>query len=335
MTGVLAPAWRLTAFTVAMLGVLALVVVVIRQPVAGPTEDYRAIFADANGLHSGDDVRLYGVRVGKVESIALEQGRAVVRFTVQRDSAIHDNTRLAIRYQNLTGQRYLDIQRDPVAGARIASGATIGVERTTPSFDVTGLFNGLKPVLATMSPDAINRFSESMIAVIEGDGAGVGPALEAIGRLSEYVGDRQLVISALIRNMAEISDRIGGRSPQLVTLLGKLADVFQTLQTRIDGLIDFALTAPPVLDPIDDLLATLGLSENVNPDLDNVIRTLFPNPQEVIDMLGKAPALLAALRAAVPAAGSAPPAPCSRGSAELPTALRILVAGQQVTVCKG
>ncbi|MET9485462.1 MCE family protein [Nocardia sp. NPDC006630] len=332
MRSILGSAWRLAAFATVMLVVLGMVVIAIRQPVSGSTDGYRAIFTDANGLHTGDDVRMYGVRVGKVESIALEHDQAVVRLTVRRSSAIYDNSRLAIRYQNLTGQRYLDIQRDTAPAARTAPGATLGVDRTIPSFDVTSLFNGLKPVLATLSPEAINTFSESMLAVIEGDGNGVGPALDAIGRLSQYVGNRQLVISTLIQNMSEISDKIGGRSPQLVTLLGKLADVFQTLQTKIDGLIDFALTAPPVLEPIDDLLATLGLSENTNPDLDHIIRTLFPNPQEVIDILGQTPALLAALNAAVPAPGG-PAAVCGHGAAELPSALKVLVSGQRVTVC--
>ena len=32
---------------------------------------------------------------------------------------------------------------------------------TQPSFDITALFNGLQPVIATLSPDDINTFAEN------------------------------------------------------------------------------------------------------------------------------------------------------------------------------
>ena len=39
------------------------------------TNDYTAVFSDSSGLAGGDDVRMAGVRVGRVESIKLENGR--------------------------------------------------------------------------------------------------------------------------------------------------------------------------------------------------------------------------------------------------------------------
>lgn len=323
--------WRLLVFAAAMLVVLALIVTAIRRPVAGETTQFQALFTDANGLKTGDDVRMYGVQVGKVKSIRLQENLAAVDLDVENDSAIYDNSRFAIRYQNLTGQRYVDIQQAATPGTRTSPGTDVGTDRTVPSYDVTSLFNGLEPVLSTLSPEALNRFGESMLAVIDGNGSGIGPALDAIGQLSSYVSDRQAVISTLVRNLAEISDRIGGRSPQLVTLLAKLSDVFESLQVKIDGLIDFALTAPPVLDPIDRLLATAGLTEQRNPDLDALLRTAFPNPQDILDMLSRLPGVVAGLGATLPGGGAAE---CGRGAADIPAPLAILVAGQQVTICR-
>ncbi|WP_067687683.1 MCE family protein [Nocardia jejuensis] len=334
MTSVRGSALRLILFAVAMIGVLALVITAIQRPVSGDTDEYRALFTDAGGLRTGDDVRVFGVQVGKVESIALQGQQALVGFSLRRSASIYDNSRLAIRYQNLTGQRYVDLQQQATPGGKTPPGAMIGVDRTVPSFDVTALFNGLKPVLSTLSPEALNQFGASLLAVIEGDGNGIGPALESIGKLGSYVADRQRLITTLIRNLSEISDKIGGRSRNLVALLSKLSDVFTSLQIKVDGLIDFALTAPPVLDPIDDLLATLGLSENVNPDLEDVVHRLFPNPQDLVDQLGTLPGLLAGLAATLPQPGSNLDLRCSHGSAELPAPFAVLVAGQKVSICK-
>ncbi|WP_280354388.1 MlaD family protein [Nocardia otitidiscaviarum] len=327
-----AAAWRLGLFAVVIVAVLAMVIQLIERPVAGETEAHDALFTDANGLKVGDDVRMYGVQVGKVRSIDLDGNRARVRLTVKIDAAIYDNSKLAIRYQNLTGQRYIDLQQQPRPGVRLPADATVGVEQTVPSFDVTSLFNGLRPVLATISPEAINQFTASMVAVIEGDGSGVGPALDAIGQLASYVDNRQQVIGTLIRNMSELSDKVGGRVHHLVPLLARLSDIFESLRENIGGLAQFAVTAPSVLAPVDSLLRTLGLAEGN--DVDELIRRLFPDPQEAVAVFGRLPAVLAAADAALPSASGWTPQ-CSRGTAELPGLLQVLVSGQRVVLCNG
>ncbi|WP_348537427.1 MCE family protein [Nocardia cyriacigeorgica] len=334
MISVRGAAWRLAVFAVVVTVLLGMIVTAINRPVDEPTVGYRAVFTDVNGLRTGDDVRVHGVAVGKVEAIALRGNQAEVRFELAESTPIFDNTELAVRYQSLVGQRYIDLRHAPEPGVRLGAGATIGVEHTVPSFDITRLFNGLKPVLATLSPEALNRFTESMLAVIEGNGSGIGPALDAIADLSAYVTDRQHVITTLVRNLSEISDTIGGRSAPLITLLGNVADIFDSLQRNVVGLIDFALTAPPVLRPANSLLATIGFTENDNPDIENILRLLIPSPEAVVDVLGRLPAALAALDAAIAQQipGSSPV--CSKGPAPTPPPLQILFAGQGVSICR-
>ncbi|MEV0294650.1 MlaD family protein [Nocardia sp. NPDC050710] len=327
-------ALRLLLFAGVMVVVLALVLTAITRPVAGDTEAHDALFTDANGLKVGDDVRMYGVQVGKVEGIALDGVTAKVRLTVTTSTPIYDNSTLAIRYQNLTGQRYIDLQQQPNPGIRLAAGAAVGAEMTIPSFDVTSLFNGLKPVLATMSPESVNQFTESMLAVIEGDGSGLGPAMAAIDQLSKYVGDRQQVIAALVRNMSDLSDRVGGRVHYLVPLLARLSDIFQSLQANIGGLAQFAMTAPSVLGPLDRLLGTLGLSQDSGADTDGLIRQLFPNPQEAVEVFGRLPGLLDSVDNALPRTAAGWKPECSKGAAEVPAPVRVLIAGQRVAICQ-
>ncbi|MET8776732.1 MCE family protein [Nocardia sp. NPDC050713] len=327
-------AWRLGLFAAVMAVVLALVLTAIERPVSGDTQAHDALFTDANGLKVGDDVRMYGVQVGKVEKISLDGVKAKVHLTVKTATPIYDNSTLAIRYQNLTGQRYIDLQQQPNPGVRLPANAVIGADMTVPSFDVTSLFNGLKPVLATLSPEAVNQFTESMLAVIEGDGTGIGPAMEAIGKLSQYVGDRQQVIGQLVKNMSDIADRVGGRVHYLVPLLARLSDVFQSLQANIGGLADFAMSAPAVLGPLDRLLATLGLDPRSGQDIDAMIRGLFPDPQQAVEVFGRLPGLLQSVDNALPRTVAGWQPECSKGAAELPAPVRVLVAGQKVAICQ-
>jgi phospholipid/cholesterol/gamma-HCH transport system substrate-binding protein len=335
MISVRGTAVRLGLFAAAMLVVLVLVLTAIQRPVDGATEHHKGLFTDASGMKVGDDVRMYGVQVGEIEAVELDGALARVRFSARIDHPVYTNSTLAIRYQNLTGQRYLDIQQPPQPADRLAAGATLGTDHTVPSFDVTSLFNGLQPVLATISPEKINQLAESLLAVIEGDGNGVGPALAAIGQLSSYVSDRQQVITTLVRNMSEAADKIGGRAPHLVDFIGNITDVFEALRTNLVGLIDFALTAPPVLDPADRLLATLGFTVWDNPDIDKMVRRLIPDPEQIVDILGRLPAVLAGIAAAVPTRDGSPAPVCSKGNAAVPSVLQVLIGGRKVKVCKG
>jgi phospholipid/cholesterol/gamma-HCH transport system substrate-binding protein len=269
------------------------------------------------------------VPVGKVEQITLDGGKARVEFVVQRSRPVYDTSTLAIRYQSLTGQRYIEIRQPDQPGKPVAANAIIDTDHTIPSFDITQLFNGLQPVLREFSPGALNKFTENALAVIQGDGSGIGPTLDSIQQLSRYVTDRQAVISTIMGNLAAISGELGGRSPHLVTLLRGLADVLTAFQGKLDQLFDFAAIAPSTMGPLNSLMATLGFTEGTNPDL----RRLFPDPQASVDLLGKLPGLLQSLAAAIPSTGPVD-FTCAKGDAEVPGVLEALIAGQRIAICR-
>lgn len=329
--------WRLGLFAAAMVGLLVVIATAITRPVHGDTDTYHALFTDVSGLKSGDDVRIYGLSVGKVTGIHLDGARAQVDFSVHSARPVYTASVLAIRYQSLTGQRYIDVRQPDTAGDKLRAGATIDTDKTVPSFDITQLFNGLQPALAEFSPGAMNQFTQNVLAVIEGNGNGIGPALDAFEKMSRYATDRQTVLAAIVSNLQGISAQIGGKSPYLVTLLRGLADVFTAFREKIAGLIDFAAVAPSALGPLNSLLATLAFTENTNPDLVQDLRLLFPDPDQAMEVLGRLPGLLQSLANLLPP--STPDAPridrtCSKGPGEVPGPLAVLIGGQRISICQ-
>src|SRR3712207_9115625 len=55
-------------------------------PLIGGGDVYYANFTEAGGLKPNDEVRIAGVRVGKVEKLELEDGQVKVTFRVRTDS---------------------------------------------------------------------------------------------------------------------------------------------------------------------------------------------------------------------------------------------------------
>ncbi|MFE3056021.1 MlaD family protein [Nocardia sp. NPDC059239] len=322
------------ALATALMGVvLAGVFRVVERPVSGETDSYTALFTDANGLRPGDDVRLYGVQVGKVGDVGLDGTLARVRFTVTRAHPLFANSKIAIRYQNLTGFRYLDIEQPDRPGAHRNPAMVFDTAETVPAFDITTLFKGLQPVLAQLSPEDLNQFGAGMLAVIEGDGTGLGPALGAIEKLSHYASDRQAVLSTLVANLSQISDHLGGKSGNAMKLLTNLTDLFVTISDKLPGLVSFSDQIPPVLQPLRSMLTVLGVTGAPDRDLDAALKQAFPDPREAVAVFDRLPGLIQAMTAAVPATGPDATMTCSHGAATAPEPLRMLIAGQRIVLC--
>jgi phospholipid/cholesterol/gamma-HCH transport system substrate-binding protein len=324
---------RVALSVLAMAVVLAGVFRLIERPVDGDTDTYTAMFTDANGLRTGDDVRLYGVQVGKVRGVELDGALARVRFTVTQGHPLYTETLVAVRYQNLTGFRYLEIRQPDRPGARRTSASAFDTAHTIPAFDITTLFNGLQPVLAQLSPDDLNRFASSMLAVVQGDGNGIGPALDAIDTLSRYASDRAQVLSILVNNFAQVSAHMAGKSGNAMQLMTNLTELFVTITDKLPGLVQFAMEIPPMLRPLLDLLDVLGVTGEKNRDLDALLHRVLPNPRQAADVLGRLPGLIQTLATTVPPTGPDANMTCSHGIAAAPAPLAVLIAGQRITLC--
>lgn len=309
----------------------ALVISAMRSPVSGPTRTYTAEFSDVSGLGANGDIRTRGVRIGKVHSIELRErdGKTIahVQFTMEEPYTPTDATTLAVKYQNLTGVRYIDADFGEKPGLPVEH---VALENTKPSFDITSLFNGLQPVLATMSTEDINRFTENAIALLQGDGGGLRPMLDDAQRLANLASDREQVIATLADNLARIADSMGGRSDGVVEFLRSVSFPIAKAMTVLDEFHKTATYGPEFLTPIKRLLDAYGLAPGA--DVDAMVASAFTSLEEAAEAVRLLPPAVAGLQ--VPA--SAPTgagAGCSHGIAQLPTDVQVLLNGSEVVVC--
>lgn len=233
---------------VAVAVVLTLIIVnALRTPVNGPVRHYDALFTDASGLIVGNDVRISGVQVGKVEKIHLDGKNARITFNVLTDHPLYQNTTVAIRYQSLVGQRYVEIAQAPTPSAPLAAGTTIPLGQTIPSFDIAKLFNGFRPIFETLDPAQFNRLTENILQLIQGDERGIGPILRDIDAVLKLSVDRQAALQTIITNLGDISKDLGGTSDQLFYLINDLNDVLEPFEKQADEFNRAGADALPVL----------------------------------------------------------------------------------------
>src|SRR3954469_2685905 len=78
-------------------------------PLIGGGDTYYAAFSEAGGLKANDEVRVAGVRVGKVKKIELRDSSVRVEFKVDKGVKLGAATGAAIKVKTLLGAMYLGL----------------------------------------------------------------------------------------------------------------------------------------------------------------------------------------------------------------------------------
>ena len=263
MTGIAAPLTKLIIFAVVTLVSVLLLLAGVQNTYFASTSDYKARFTDASGLIAGSDVRIAGVRVGQVTDVEVaDRTQADVSFKVDEGRQLPASAIFAIKYQNLIGQRYLDISRGvgPV-GATLRPDATIPATQTRPPLDLTVVFNGFKPLFQALSPNDINQLSYEIIQVLQGEGGNVNSLLAQTASLTSTIADRDQVIGSLVDNLNSVLDTVNARDENLSGLI-------VSLQQLTSGLAADRQAIGGSLGPIADLTTTTaGLLNDARPPL--------------------------------------------------------------------
>jgi phospholipid/cholesterol/gamma-HCH transport system substrate-binding protein len=271
MRGLLSPLIKLVAFLVVTSFATYVLAATIANTSYGSTTTYRADFTDANGLNIGDDVRVAGVRVGTVSGISIvRHNTAEVTFTVQKSRPLPDSAEVTLRYRNLIGQRYLDVdQGNPGDSTKLQNPNTpIPESRTHPAVDLTVLFEGFKPLFEGLDAGQINQLSEEIIQTLQGEGGSLELLFSTLGDLTNSLADKDKVIGDVITNLNSVLSTIGQRDTELSNLIVQL-------QGFISGLANDRKTIGNALTGINNLSTkTAGLLTQVRQPLAKDIKDI-------------------------------------------------------------
>lgn len=262
------------------------------RPLGQSTTTYRAAFTDVVGLKPGSDVRIAGVRVGRVNDLALTGEHATVTFEVTDDQTLPADVEAHVRYADLLGARYIALQPGPTAGGALPADALIPLARTQPAVDLTELFNGFQPVFNTLEPAEINTLARHLIAVFQGQGGTIDSLLSHVVALTTTVADQDKLIGEVLVNLNKVTDFALRNEPDFTRLVDSLAALTERMAKSREQI-------GTVIDASSELARGLsGLVTDLRPALDNDLRsldkfagTLATNSDEFASTIQAAPEL--------------------------------------------
>jgi phospholipid/cholesterol/gamma-HCH transport system substrate-binding protein len=272
MRGVISPLIKLVVFLIVTAFATYVLGTTIANSSYGATHSYSADFRDVSGLTVGDDVRIAGVRVGSITGIKIVQhNTAQVAFSVTKSTQLPTSVIAQLRYRNLIGQRYLDIEYGPGnTSSTLQPHAVIPENQTRDAVDLTVLFQGFQPLFQGLDADQINQLSGEIISTLQGEGGSLDLLLGTLGDLTNTLADKDHVIGEVVDNLSSVLTAVGARDAELSNLIVQL-------QGFVSGLAQDRTTIGNAIDSINSLAtSTSGLLTKVR----------APLKKDIVDLTG-------------------------------------------------
>ncbi len=187
---------------------------------------YTADFAEAGGLRGGDEVRVAGLKVGKVNSIELSGDQVEVTFGLS-GVELGDQSRASIKSDNALGSKFLAIEP-------WGSGATkhIPIARTDAGISVNDELGRLTSSTAEIDAQQLAKSFDSISAVLDQTPTEFRSALKGVSALSQTLSARDAELQTLLQHASSVSGVLAERNREITSIVGNGSQLFQELALR-------------------------------------------------------------------------------------------------------
>ena len=250
------------------------------------TYEMEGTFTDAAGLRNGDEVKLAGVKVGRVTGIEAdrEHGLVKVEWVINKGVDIRDGANADIALETLLGSKFIRITRATDGEALFAdvpredrvipheeceSNGACTIRTTTP-VDVFDLTRESTERIEATDNDRLNTFINQLAAITEGKRGTVTELVNGIATVSGAINERETELKDLLDHADELAANLAEKDQTLVQLI-------DSSQRILDFLIDRrAALAAALGDGSDAVAALSALIESNRTALDAILGDLHP-----------------------------------------------------------
>jgi phospholipid/cholesterol/gamma-HCH transport system substrate-binding protein len=221
-------------------------------PLIGGGTTYHAMFSDASGLESGDEVRIAGVRVGKVTSIGIKDGEVLVDFKIKSNSPFGMQTGAQIKVKTLLGSMFLALT--PKGAGQLPKGATIPEARTRSAYDVIQAFSGLAQRTGKIDLPQLKKSLNTLADATATTPASFKAALSGVSRLSDTVAKRDSQINSLLGNLKNVSTVAANRDQDIVSLMKNSNVLLEALVQRREAIHELLVSTASLSNQLTALV---------------------------------------------------------------------------------
>jgi phospholipid/cholesterol/gamma-HCH transport system substrate-binding protein len=217
-----------------LLGVTALVMVAMLAVTAAavyvsPPNQRSVLFYtdDAASVRPGDDVRIAGITVGKVEDLAIEADQVRVRATVDKDAFVGDQSQIQVRMLTVVGGYYVNLAS---LGDKPLGQQPIPLQRVTMPYNLMKTLADSTKVTEQVDPKPIRESLDEIQAGLKGANVDtLTSVIKAGDALTETIDRQRGQVSQILNLSDEYIESLANYRDKLKELVSNISILEQTL----------------------------------------------------------------------------------------------------------
>ncbi|MDQ7904413.1 MCE family protein [Phytohabitans sp. ZYX-F-186] len=232
---------------------------------------YRAAFRDASGLAPGNEVRVAGVRVGKVTEVGLARGPGGPYVRVHfrlNDESVHlgERTGATIRIKTVLGQKYLALA--PSGQGTLPEDGEIPLDRTASPFDVIQAVSGLGETVDEIDSEQLGAAFTTLARTFADTPSSVEASLDGLSRLSRTVASRDAELRELLGRARTVTAVLAERDEEFRKLVADGDALLREVSRRRDAIHELLVGTNQLAQELSGLVA--DNREQLKPALDQL-----------------------------------------------------------------
>lgn len=304
--GTMADTWRRLGWPLRLVvGLLAVGIVVIGLRAIGDSPDYHARLRHAAGIEPGDDVRVAGLKVGKVTAVEATKDQVDVAFSLDQPTeelGISANSTVEVKLLSILGQRFLSLT--PGSGTALADGDTISVDQAQDSYTIERFWLETTPQVEAINLKKVQQAVDVLATDLSVAPAELRDALDGIAGVSAIAVEREQQLDDLLTSTRAVTDLVLEQTDQLDKVMANGATVMAMVRERRDtlrallvdaerfvtGMTTLVRTTAPQLKPaLRDLQKVVKVLQDNKADLEETMRLAGPTMRVFTNATGDGP----------------------------------------------
>jgi phospholipid/cholesterol/gamma-HCH transport system substrate-binding protein len=253
---------RRTVLATALVVLLVLGVgVVLRTSDRNDRVNVTAYFANTNGLFVGDEVRILGVPVGKIDRIEPQTQRAKVEFWYDAKYKVPGNANAVVLSPSLVTSRAIQLTPAYTSGPVMSGDTVIPQERTAVPIEWDDFREQLEKLTETLQPtqpggvSTLGAFISTAANNLRGQGANIRETIIKLSQAFSALGDHSKDLFSTVRNLSILVSALQSSTDLMRQLNRDLASVTSVLSDRPNEVGDAVVAINSAIGDVKSFVA--------------------------------------------------------------------------------
>jgi phospholipid/cholesterol/gamma-HCH transport system substrate-binding protein len=226
--------WRIKVNLVAFLLIsFGLVYAMATQvlSVLQPRYSVYAVFPDAGGVFTNQEVTYRGVTVGQVGEMKVIEEGVKIELSIKDEfrEIPKEDVEARVMFKSAVGEQFVDILPASDDAPYLEDGDTIPMEQNSIPVSTQELLTTLEAVLRGVPPDALKGAVDSLGAGLTGHGPDIATIIESMAELAELFADRAPEVQGILNDGAEVGNAFVRSGDDFAVAIRRLVEVSEEL----------------------------------------------------------------------------------------------------------